>query len=103
MAFGDGDLANLKPEQFNGTVTTTSTVTLTLAGSEEIQYFSINNPSKGDRANGNNDVLYFSLDGGTTYQTLTRGEFVFLPGDIADLRLQSSGTSINYEATLWGP
>ncbi len=103
MAFGDGDLSNLTPEQFNGTVTTTTTVTLTLTNGENIQYFSINNPSKGARANSINDVLYFSLDAGTTYQTLTRGEFIFLPGDIEDLRLQSSGTAINYEVTLWGP
>jgi hypothetical protein len=103
MAFDDGDLNNLTPEQFNGTVTTTSTVIIAPNGNANIQYFSINNPSRGDRANGFNDVIYYSLDGGTTYQTLTRGEFVFLPGDIEDLRLQSSGTNVNYEVVLWCP
>lgn len=103
MAFEDGDLENLIPEQFNGTVTTTSTVTISLANGEKIQYFSINNPSKGIRANDINDVLYYSLNGGATYQTLTRGEFVFMPGDIDELKLQSSGTNINYEVILWGP
>jgi hypothetical protein len=101
MAFDNGDLAELTPEQFNGTVTSASVVTITPSSGENIQFFSINNPSKGDRSNGINDVLYFSLDGGTTYQTLTRGEFVFLPGDLEDLRLDSSGTDINYEVTVW--
>lgn len=99
------DIKGTSPEHKNGTVTTAgSPVTVSRTDSANCVYIFVNNPSKGTRANDINDVLYVSIDGGTTYITLSRGESQYFPGYIinGNLKIDTSNNGTNYEVVLWG-
>lgn len=96
------DEINSDPEQFNGTLGTAGTVTtITPASGRKVQKALIINPRSGVNTNSINDVLYFSIDGGTTYMALGRGDTASLPGIFVDLRLKSNNNSVKYETIVW--
>lgn len=102
MAFSDGDLLEMTPYHVNGNVPVAATpVVLTAPGPNTIQQVFIQNPSKGVNSNGVNDILYISIDEGTTFLTLIRGESVSLAGDTPNVQIKSSSNGVNYEAILW--
>lgn len=88
-------------EQFNGSVTTAgSPVTITPA-SGKITSLIIENPSKGVNANGNNDLLLVSFDGGTTFKTVVRSTNISLSNVyLDDIRIDSNNNNTNYEVII---
>ena len=96
------DIKDSTPEHTNDTVTTAGTpITVQRTDNKQATLVYVKNPNKGTRKNDTNDVIYISIDGqdpedeGTT---LARGEFIYLPGPIADGDLKfdsnSDGTEI---------
>lgn len=98
------DLKNSTPEHFNGSVATAgSPVTITPSTGNVIMYFFIDVPSVRDPVapNALTDAIMYSLDAGTTYQYLMSGESVFLPGNIASLRINTNANGTTYRIIVW--
>ncbi len=89
MAFNDSDLSEMTPFHVNGSVAVAATpVTLTAPSSNIIQQIYVQNPSKGVNANAINDLLYISIDQGSTFLTLARGESISLAGDTPSIQIK---------------
>ena len=102
MAFNDGDLSEMTPFHTNGSVAVAATpVTITAPSSNIIQQIFVQNPSKGVNANAISDILYISIDQGSTFLALARGESISLAGDTANIKIKSSVNGVKYEVILW--
>lgn len=105
--FNDFDLeiqneSDSQPEHFNGSITTAgSPSTITPATSRDIGLAFVKNPNRGPNQNNFSDVLLVSLDGGSTYTSLSRGESVYLPGMFTSLLIDSNNNNVNYEIIVW--
>tara|TARA_R100000951_G_scaffold19275_1_gene16086 strand:- start:3557 stop:3877 length:321 start_codon:yes stop_codon:yes gene_type:complete len=90
------------PEHFNGVVTTAgSPVTITPTSGENVQLVLVKNPNKGPNKNNPNDVLLVSIDGGTTYVSLSRGEYAYFPGIFTSVKIDSTANGAKYESIVW--
>jgi hypothetical protein len=90
------------PEHFNGNVASAGTsVPITPTSGKDIQLAYIKNPNRGDNKNEIADVLYINIDGGSEYTTLSRGEYVYLPGTFTTLKIDSNNNGTNYEVIVW--
>jgi len=108
MAFFDDrdieiqDITDSEPEHFTGSVTTAGTpVVITPTNGRSIQFFRIINHSRGTYANTANDIIKYSLDGGTTYTELERPGFEALPGVVTSLYVDSNNNGVNYDIIVW--
>lgn len=96
------DEKDTTPEHQNGQVTTAGTpASLTPTSTKAIQLAYVKNPNKGPNANGSQDVLLVSIDGGTTYTSVSRGEYAYFPGVFTTLKLDSNNNNVKYEVILW--
>jgi hypothetical protein len=96
------DIKDSTPQHFNGTVTTAGTpVSITPSNGRIIQLALIKNPSKGTNKNNTADVLLLNIDATTTYMSLNRGEFVYLAGAFATLKIDSNNNGVKYEVVVW--
>lgn len=90
------------PEHINGTVTTAgSPNTLTPSSGKNIQLAYIKNPNKGTNANNTVDVLYITIDGTSLFTTLSRGEYIYMPGIFANLKIDTNNNGTKYEVIVW--
>ena len=99
------DVKDSIPEHKNGSVTTAGTpVTVARTDTKNAMLVFVNNPSKGVNANAINVVIYVSIDGGTTYVSLVRGESQYFPGVVANgsFKVDASMNGTKYESILWG-
>ena len=89
-------------EMFVGSVATAgSPITIVPATGRIIRHTTIYNPRKGPNANAFADVLLYSVDGGTTYHSLPRGEWEHIPGNYTDFRIDTNNNGTNYEVKVW--
>lgn len=92
------------PQNIEGVVAIAGTpISITSAGGN-IQLALIKNPGKGPNANASNVVLRINIDGSGTpkYVSLARGEFLYLPGIFATLKIDSTVNGGKYEVVIWG-
>lgn len=93
------------PEHFTGTVAIAGTpITITPANAKPIQLVLVKNPNKGLNANSSpNHVVYVNIDGAGTpkYLSLSRGEYVYLPGPFTSLKLDASHDGVKAEVITW--
>ena len=108
MAFDDFDVEiqdekDSQPEVSAGNTGTIGNVT-TIAHStgRQIKGTYIESPRIPPTVNPRTSFLEYSIDGGTTYFALKRGEWISLPGVFDDLRLKSNATGTFYKVIIWG-
>lgn len=90
------------PEHFNGDVATAGTpVVITPTSGNIVQLVLVKNPNKGPNKNNPNDVLLVSIDGGTTYVSISRGEYSYFPGVFTDLKIDATANGAKYETVVW--
>lgn len=90
------------PESFVSSVVTAGIPnTITPTNARPIRWASIYNPRSGPNANAISDVILYSLDGGSTYHSLPRGEWVGVPGVFTDLTIDTNNNGTNYEIIVW--
>lgn len=91
-----------EPEHFNGSVATAGVpVTITPSNGRNIQSVSVLNPRKGTNANGIDDVLLVSVDGGTNYISLARGDSLSVDANIlSGVRIDTNTNGTNYEVLV---
>ena len=102
------DFKDTTPEHLNITVTTAGTpITITRSDNKDITLTYIKNPNRGNRRNNISDVIYISIDGTdpSSYgTTISRGEYVYIPGSInsGNLKIDSNNNNTNVEIITWG-
>jgi len=89
------------PEHFNGSVTTAGSPVTITPTSGKIVAAEVFNPNRGSSANGFDDNLLVSFDGGSTFRTVPRGgtlsiESVYLD----DFQIDANNNGTNYEVIL---
>lgn len=91
-----------EPEHFNGSVATAgSPVTITPTNGRDAQTATVLNPRRGPNANSNLDVLLVSVDGGTTYISLGRGDSIRINANItAGVKIDANNNGTNYEVVV---
>ena len=103
----DIEIQNIKdsdPEPFNGAISTAGvpvTITPSTGRLVQLAYIDCNSTRHSTAPNNINDVIKFSIDGGTTYQELNSGESIFVPGIFTDLRVDTNANGTNYQVILW--
>jgi hypothetical protein len=105
MAFKDFDVeiqdeVGVIPEHFNGSVAIAGTPVTITPSSGKITTIKVYNPRKGTNANGLNDVLLVSYDGGTTYISVPRGEVEELNTYLDNFKIDANNNGVNYEVVI---
>ena len=103
---GVAEISNLigsDPEHKNGTIVTAGVPTvLSALNNKIITFVLIRNPNRGPNGNTSaTKVLLFSIDGGTAYMSLNRGETLAFPGNVSNLTVDAAVNGTNYEIILW--
>lgn len=93
-------------EQFSGNVATAGVpVTITPSNGRPIKSFFIDVPSVMDiqAPNAIADGILYSMDGGTTYFSLSSGEWIYMPVEagITDLRIDTNNDGTTYQISTW--
>lgn len=90
------------PEQFNGVVTSAGTpVVVSPTGGNNIQLAFVKSSNKGVNANGPTDVLYLTIDGSANVISISRGEYIYIPGVFTSIKIDSNNNGVKYELILW--
>ena len=90
------------PEHFNSNVAVAGVPnSITPTSAKPIQLAYIKNPNKGVNANDPNDVLYINIDGTVNYTTISRGEYIYIPGVFTTLKIDTNNDGTKYEVIVW--
>lgn len=85
---------------YNGAVAVAG-VPASITPSSKIQLVFIKNPNKGPNQNTPNVVILVSIDGTTNYISISRGEYVYIPGIFTTLKIDSTVNGGKYESIIW--
>lgn len=89
------------PEQFNGSVTTSGSPVTITPSSGKIVAAEVFNPNRGTNANGFDDNLLVSFDGGSTFRTVPRGGTIAIESVyLDDFQVDANNDGTNYEIIL---